>query len=120
MFSFLTIDRHVFGKTPTRENCFDNLKVTRSAWDTNLIAANAIFVSINLESGGGGSFAVLAHAKPGKVPDTLPVFNGHGGAVLDTDFNPFNDYVVASASEVFTSYYLTFLWPFLAYYYLTI
>lgn len=27
------------------------------------------------------------------------MFNGHGGAVLDTDFNPFNDYIVASAAE---------------------
>jgi coronin-1B/1C/6 len=47
----------------------------------------------------GGAFTVIPHTKVGKLPDTLPVFNGHGGAVLDTDFNPFNDYVVASASE---------------------
>lgn len=35
----------------------------------------------------------------GKLPETLPVYNGHSAAVLDTDFNPFNDHVVASASE---------------------
>ena len=35
----------------------------------------------------------------GKIPDTYPVVNGHAAAVLDTDWNPFNDYIVASGSE---------------------
>ncbi|KAJ1555354.1 hypothetical protein HK096_003097 [Nowakowskiella sp. JEL0078] len=33
------------------------------------------------------------------MSENLPLFNGHSGAVLDTDFNPFNDHVIASASE---------------------
>jgi len=35
----------------------------------------------------------------GKVPDALPLCRGHSAAVLDTDFSPFNDNLVASASE---------------------
>jgi len=38
-------------------------------------------------------------AERGKLPDLIPLFKGHAGPVLDTDFNPFNDSVLASASE---------------------
>jgi coronin-1B/1C/6 len=31
--------------------------------------------------------------------DSPPLFTGHSGPVLDTDFNPFNERIVASASE---------------------
>ena len=41
----------------------------------------------------------MNHANTGKQTDALPLFNGHAAAVLDTDFNPFNDHVIASASE---------------------
>ena len=47
----------------------------------------------------GGSFAILPHSSTGKAADTMPVVNGHMGAVLDTDFNPFNDHIIASGSE---------------------
>jgi len=75
------------------------LKVSRNAWDTNLVKANPLFISINIEASGGGAFAVIPHGNTGKLSDNLPVYNGHTAAVLDTDFNPFNDHVVASASE---------------------
>jgi coronin-1B/1C/6 len=35
----------------------------------------------------------------GKLPENYPLYRGHTGPVLDTAFNPFNDYVVASGSE---------------------
>ncbi|KAI8903340.1 hypothetical protein EDD86DRAFT_195861 [Gorgonomyces haynaldii] len=91
--------RHVYGTQPTRDQCYDNLKVSRSAWDTNLVSANPLFIAVNLEAGGGGAFAVIPHATVGKLPEGSPVVNGHSAAVLDTDFNPFNDHIVASASE---------------------
>jgi coronin-1B/1C/6 len=33
------------------------------------------------------------------VPDQIPLFRGHTAAVLDTDWNPFNDRVIASGSD---------------------
>lgn len=75
------------------------MQVSKSAWDTNLVSANPLFVAVNLEVGGGGAFTVIKHDKTGKLPDSLPVYNGHSGAVLDTDFHPYNDYIIASASE---------------------
>lgn len=35
----------------------------------------------------------------GKLPDNYPQYRGHTAAVLDTDFHPFNDYVIASGAE---------------------
>ncbi|KAJ3103779.1 Coronin-2B [Phlyctochytrium planicorne] len=71
--------------------------VSRAAWDTNLVKANPLFLSINIEAGGGGAFAVIPLATTGKLDP--PLFVGHTGAVLDTDFNPFNDHIVASGAE---------------------
>ncbi len=88
--------------------------MSKNAWDTNLCTANPLFLAVNLEASGGqfpslapsvitrltgGAFAVLTHGNTGKLSDNLPVVNGHTGAVLDTDFHPFNDYVIASGSE---------------------
>ena len=82
---------HVYGTASKRDQCYEGLRVTRNAWDTNLCKANSRFVSINLEAGGGGQFMVLPLENVGKIPSDYPVISGHSGAVLDTDFNPFND-----------------------------
>ncbi|KNE55393.1 hypothetical protein AMAG_01289 [Allomyces macrogynus ATCC 38327] len=91
--------RHVFGTPAKREVCYDNLKISSSAWDTNLVKVNPLFFSINWNAAGGGAFAVIPHDYTGKLPDGLPLFNGHTGTVLDTDFHPFNDHVIASGAE---------------------
>jgi len=41
----------------------------------------------------------LRYLSVGKISDALPLFRGHSAAVLDTDFSPFNDHLIASASE---------------------
>ncbi|KAI7899538.1 uncharacterized protein BX663DRAFT_521236 [Cokeromyces recurvatus] len=91
--------RHVYGTCAKRDFCYDNLRVSTNAWDTNMLKANPRFISINWQSAGGGTFAVIPHEQVGKLPDNYPLFRGHTGPVLDTDFNPFNDYVIASGSE---------------------
>ncbi|KAI3333382.1 hypothetical protein F4824DRAFT_472334 [Ustulina deusta] len=91
--------RHVFGKSTRKEFCYDNLRISRNAWDTNLIKANPEFLAVNWEASGGGAFAVIPLEERGKIPDVIPLFRGHTAAVLDTDWNPFNDRVIASASD---------------------
>jgi coronin-1B/1C/6 len=49
--------------------------------------------------GGGGPFAVVPLNKPGRFSADLPIVGGHSGPVLDFDFNPFHDQILASASE---------------------
>ncbi|KAB5570393.1 hypothetical protein GE09DRAFT_1103097 [Coniochaeta sp. 2T2.1] len=91
--------RHVFGKPTRKEFCYDNLHISRNAWDTNLVKANPEYLSVNWESSGGGAFAVIPLNEKGKVPDQIPLFRGHTATVLDTDWNPFNDRIIASGSD---------------------
>lgn len=91
--------RHVFGTVAKKEDCYDELKITRSAWDSNFVTASATHFAVCLEAGGGGAFAVVDYKNTGKFNPNAPVVTGHKGAVLDLDFNPFNDSMVASGSE---------------------
>lgn len=91
--------RHVYGTAAKKEYCYDNLKVSRNAVDGSLAKVNPLFISICWEAGGGGAFAVIPLSKTGKVTTDLPLFTGHSASVLETDFNPFNDYVIASCGE---------------------
>ncbi|KAK5990110.1 Coronin-like protein crn1 [Cladobotryum mycophilum] len=96
--------RHVFGKPAKKEVCYDNVRISRNAWDTNLVKrqqpkANPDYLSVNWDSSGGGAFAVIPLNEKGKLPDQIPLFRGHTATVLDTDWNPFNDRIIASASE---------------------
>lgn len=45
--------RHTYGQASKKEACYDNIKVSKSAWDTNLVAVNPLFISVNIECGGG-------------------------------------------------------------------
>jgi coronin-1B/1C/6 len=91
--------RHVFGKGTKKEQCYDNLRISKNAWDTNLIKANPEYISVNWEASGGGAFAVIPINERGRAPDQLPLFRGHTAAVLDTDWSPFNDSLISSASD---------------------
>ncbi|KAF4459190.1 hypothetical protein FALBO_14054, partial [Fusarium albosuccineum] len=91
--------RHVFGKPTRKEFSYDNIHISRNAWDTNLVKVNPEYLSVNWDSSGGGAFAVIPLSERGKVPDQIPLFRGHTAAVLDTDWNPFHDNIIASASE---------------------
>ncbi|KAI6041861.1 microtubule binding protein [Pisolithus marmoratus] len=100
--------RHVFGQAGKREYGYDNVKVSNSAWDTNIISASARYISINWSASGGGAFAILPvptpfcqalHDVPSKLPDIIPLARTHTAPVLDTAWSPANDTLVASASE---------------------
>lgn len=90
---------HVFGQSTRREQCYDNLHISNNAWDTNLIKANPKYISVNWQASGGGAFAVIPLDERGKLPESMPLFRGHTAAVLDTDWSPFNDDIIASGSD---------------------
>ncbi|KAK5174772.1 Coronin-like protein crn1 [Saxophila tyrrhenica] len=91
--------RHVFGKNSRREQCYDNLRISKNAWDSNIVKVNPKYLAVNWEASGGGAFAVVPLEERGKLPEQLPLFRGHTAAVLDTDWNPFNDDIIASGSD---------------------
>lgn len=59
--------RHVYGTCLKREQCFDNIRVSKSSWDSTFCAVNPKFCAIIVESGGGGAFIVLPLSKLNKV-----------------------------------------------------
>eukprot|EP00043_Microstomoeca_roanoka_P029542 m.22216 g.22216 ORF g.22216 m.22216 type:complete len:524 (+) comp9272_c0_seq1:45-1616(+) len=91
--------RHVFGKSAKREESYDGIRITRNAWDSPFCTVNSKFLAIVLESSGGGSFTVINLENTGRVDMNAPSIVGHTSAVLDIQFCPFNEYIIASASE---------------------
>lgn len=90
--------RHVFGQPSKKELCYENLKPTLSAFDSNILQCNGKFIALN--SNGIGSFTVIPIEECGKAPDKVPMFRGHnGGSVLDTAFDPFNERRILSSGE---------------------
>ena len=55
--------RHIYGSNLKREQCYDNIRVSKSSWDSTFCAVNPKFVAVIVESGGGGAFLVLPLAK---------------------------------------------------------
>lgn len=55
--------RHVFGQAAKREQCYDNIRITKNSWDSNFCAVNPKFVAIVIEAAGGGAFLVVPLSK---------------------------------------------------------
>jgi len=91
--------RHIFGANQKRDQCYDNIRVSKSSWDSTFCAVNPKFLAVIVESGGGGAFLVIPIAKTGRVSPDAPLVAGHKGPVLDIQWCPHNDNVIASASE---------------------
>jgi len=74
--------------------------MTKSAWDSNWVTASSKWVAVAWQTAGGGAVGILDATKPGKVePTQVPLVSGHKGAVLDLEFDPFNDNILATCSE---------------------
>nr|XP_060642092.1 coronin-1C isoform X1 [Anolis sagrei ordinatus] len=91
--------RHVFGQAVKNDQCYDDIRVSRVTWDSAFCAVNPKFVAIIIEASGGGAFLVLPLHKTGRIDKAYPTVCGHTGPVLDIDWCPHNDHVIASGSE---------------------
>ncbi|CAG08879.1 unnamed protein product, partial [Tetraodon nigroviridis] len=91
--------RHVFGQTVKAEQAYDDIRVSKVTWDSSFCAINPKFLAVIVESSGGGSFLVLPISKTGRVDKNYPMVIGHSGPVLDIDWCPHDDNVLASGSE---------------------
>ena len=75
-------------------------RCSSTIWDcSNFLAANSRFFAMAWAVGGGGKVAVLPHDKPGKMPSNPPGVVGHTAPVLDWQWHPFNEMLLATASE---------------------
>uniref|UniRef100_A0A8C3LCM5 Coronin n=1 Tax=Chrysolophus pictus TaxID=9089 RepID=A0A8C3LCM5_CHRPC len=91
--------RHVFGQPVKTEQCYDDIRVSRVTWDSTFCAVNPSFVAIIVEASGGGAFLVLPLHKTGRIDKSYPTVCGHTGPVLDIEWCPHNDHIIASGSE---------------------
>ncbi|XP_051013967.1 coronin-6 isoform X4 [Acomys russatus] len=91
--------RHVFGQAAKADQAYEDIRVSKVTWDSAFCAVNPKFLAIIVEAGGGGAFIVLPLAKTGRVDKNYPLVTGHTGPVLDIDWCPHNDNVIASASD---------------------
>ncbi|CAN9513228.1 unnamed protein product [Ophioblennius macclurei] len=91
--------RHVFGQAVKSDQCYDDIRVSRVTWDSTFCSVNPNFVAIIVDASGGGAFLVLPLHKPGRIDKCCPTVCGHTGPVLDIEWCPHNDYVIASGSE---------------------
>ncbi|EGN96969.1 hypothetical protein SERLA73DRAFT_161898 [Serpula lacrymans var. lacrymans S7.3] len=98
----------LWSKCKEKEFGIENVKVSSSAWDTNLVSASGRYISLNWNASGGGAFAILPlpspfealpNNLPYKLPDVIPLARSHTAPVLDTDWSPHNDSIVASGGE---------------------
>ncbi|XP_048411959.1 uncharacterized protein LOC125464034 isoform X1 [Stegostoma tigrinum] len=91
--------RHVFGQAVKNDQCYDDIRVSRVTWDSSFCAVNPKFVAIIVDASGGGAFMVLPLQKTGRIDKAYPTVCGHTGPVLDIEWCPHNDHVIASGSE---------------------
>ncbi|XP_043571464.1 coronin-1C isoform X2 [Chiloscyllium plagiosum] len=91
--------RHVFGQAVKNDQCYDDIRVSRATWDSSFCAVNPKFVALIVEASGGGAFMVLPLQKTGRIDKSYPTVCGHTGPVLDIEWCPHNDQIIASGSE---------------------
>mmetsp|Transcript_58791 Transcript_58791/g.92968 ORF Transcript_58791/g.92968 Transcript_58791/m.92968 type:complete len:455 (-) Transcript_58791:89-1453(-) len=89
--------RHVFAEAFKEK--YDDVRPSSKPSESVGIRCNGKWIAVPWESGGGGSLAVFSVTKTGRLPRDLPLVTGHNGAILDFEFSPFVDDMLATASE---------------------
>ena len=93
--------RHLFGAEQKPEEHIMDLKLGSGVGDHSYIKGNTKFLA-TAAKGGGGCLYVLPLTMQGKVPPSTPLITGHSSNVLDCDFNPFHENILATTSEDMT------------------
>ncbi|GAV29325.1 hypothetical protein PMKS-002807 [Pichia membranifaciens] len=83
--------RHVYGQPFKKELCYENLKPTLSAFDSNIIQCNGVYLALN--ANGIGSFTVIPVDEVGKAPDKAcrVLWLGNTNRLVTTGFDRFSE-----------------------------
>ena len=91
--------RHIFGQESKQNQQYKEIRNILTNGNSNYLSVNSKFFAI-AKASGGGSVIIHPLSKPGRlgnqVNNTLDV---HNGKVLDTQFHPFINNMIATASE---------------------
>eukprot|EP00980_Cylindrotheca_fusiformis_P001478 scaffold345_cov134-Cylindrotheca_fusiformis.AAC.89 len=91
--------RHIFCDQPKQELCYTGFRVATATGEQQYIKASAKYWAVAM-FGGGGPLVVGRHDRPGRFEDgTSPIVKGHHGSVLDMEWSPFDDSLLATGSE---------------------
>ena len=90
--------RHVFAENPKIEHSWVGMRLATTTGEQSYIKASGKYFAL-ATAGGGGPFSVYDLAHPGRVKEQGNQVLGHSSAVLDFDWNPFDDCMIASASD---------------------
>lgn len=55
--------RHVFGQPAKADQCYEDVRVSQTTWDSGFCAVNPKFMALICEASGGGAFLVLPLGK---------------------------------------------------------
>lgn len=91
--------RHVYCDAPKQTMCYTGFRIATATGEQQYIKASTKYWSVAM-FGGGGPLVVGRHDRPGRFEDgASPIFKGHSGTILDTEWSPFDDSMLATASE---------------------
>eukprot|EP00635_Sarcinochrysidales_sp_CCMP3193_P005425 CAMPEP_0118898172 /NCGR_PEP_ID=MMETSP1166-20130328/5272_1 /TAXON_ID=1104430 /ORGANISM="Chrysoreinhardia sp, Strain CCMP3193" /LENGTH=457 /DNA_ID=CAMNT_0006837267 /DNA_START=122 /DNA_END=1495 /DNA_ORIENTATION=+ len=90
--------RHVYVEPPKKEETYTGFRLSTATGEQQYIKGNTKFFALALQ-GGGGPIGVIDYSSKGHYPTGAPMLAGHKGSVLDLDFNPFHEHLLASASD---------------------
>lgn len=88
--------RHVYAEVPKKEFTYTDLSLSSAIGDHNFIKCNPKYFAVSVHQ--HGSLAVFNHGDYGKKTGQIAVIDGHKEPVLDFDFNPFYDNLIATGS----------------------
>lgn len=83
---------------PKHEENFEGLRLATAQGEQQYIKGNTKFFAVAL-SGGGGPVGIFDLKKPRRIEPSVPTIAGHAAAVMDFEFNPFHEHVIATGSE---------------------
>jgi len=90
--------RHVFCDPVKPEHTYQNFKLSTATGDHNYIKGNTKYFAVPT-SAGGGALAIVPYEREGKQDAQPPCLDAHKGPVLDFDFNPFHDHIIATGGD---------------------
>lgn len=65
--------RHVFGQPAKADQCYEDVRVSQTTWDSGFCAVNPKFMALICEASGGGAFLVLPLGKVSIWPSSGPL-----------------------------------------------
>jgi hypothetical protein len=89
--------RHVYGSAAKKEGCYQGIR-PECKGESGYVAASPDFFAFPAQ-GGGGPVMVLQHDTPSRLGASAKKLSVHKGTVVDLEFNPFVDNLLATCSE---------------------